>query len=398
MKTTLLFLVVCVFIFGTSCNPSNEKKNKQKQNLQVGSLLVLSNLAKNETTGFTIRIPDGIPLPTRISYNENFPKLKNFLQNLGIVSKAHASENEWAFVRQSALWANNNTDAIEAIIGPIKKYNLLNTVNSLETQTQLPSGTFKVKLTVNANDSISASAYNGNKIFKHKFEMWRVSDSRKALEMFFDNVDSLAANSNGVILKYNLNVLDPATYPDDLVCETYASVTNVSYQGKTVPSQKQTISWSGPPSVFYFGSLGGRVVLELMDNGTVLCFKSVVRFQHNNKFTGCGTTGDEYYYALAYSQFFTTGDKKATAKMSLKKNSIDNTDGKICGYYSRNYGLFFNQGFVSDSNSASQVPSDYPQTSRVDTLFGTIGTSGVGTWDDLSQSKLASLNIQFSFQ
>jgi len=92
MKTTLLFLVVCVFIFGTSCNPSNEKKNKQKQNLQVGSLLVLSNLAKNETTGFTIRIPDGIPLPTRISYNENFPKLKNFLQNLGIVSKAHASE------------------------------------------------------------------------------------------------------------------------------------------------------------------------------------------------------------------------------------------------------------------------------------------------------------------
>lgn len=398
MKQIFSIAILFVFIFG--CDILNKPKEKNL-NQNLGTVLILSSVASQQssTTGFTIRVPDGIPLKSRITYHENYFEIKNFLQKIGVLERASAAENDWAFVRQSALWANNNTDTIEAILKPIKSYNLLNTVNSLETTVQIPNGgLFKVKLTVNANSSITTSAYDGSKIFKHRFEMWRISDNRKALEMFFDNPDSLGANTNGIVLKYNLNVLNPAAFPDDLVCETYATIEKVSYQGQTTDSQKQTISWSGNPSVFYYGALSGRIVLELMDNRTILCFKSVVRFQHGSVFNYCGTTGDEYYYSLAYSQFFDSNENKATAKMSLAKNNIDNTSAQVCGYFSRNYGIFKNSGFEGDSVSANNVPVSYPQPSRVDLLFSKIGTTGVGVWDDLSKNKVAGLNIQFSFQ
>lgn len=396
MKAIVLFV-----LFLLTCNLLKKPEDKNKNLAQnLGAILVLSNTqAKAKAnSGFTIRIPDGVPLTSRITYLETNKEIKSFLQTLGIVQKANAAENDWAFVRQSALWANNNTDTIEAILTPIKNYNLLNNSNPIETTVQIPSGgVFKVKLTVNANSSITTSAYDGSKTFKHKFEMWRASDNRKALEMFFDSADSLSANTNGIVLKYNLNVINPSAFPDDLVCETYSAIEKVSYQGQITDSQKQTISWSGTPSVFYYGSLGGRIVLELMDNKTVLCFKSVVRFQHGSVFSQCGTTGDEYYYSLAYSQFFDSNENKATAKMSLAKNNIDNTNAQVCGYFSRNYGLFKNSGFVQDTVPANNVPNNYPQPSRVDTLFSKIGTPGVGVWDDLSKTKIAGLNIQFSF-
>lgn len=401
MRTmTASSLLLLVFL---NCKFFLPDEDKKKDKLVTSGIQLI--LAKNSgtassstySTGLTIRIPDGVPLVNRVSRAEdpNWDFLIDLLKNTGMISKAIAAENEWAFVRQSALWANNNTDAIEAIIGPIKRYNLLNTVSTIKTDVQLTSGTvFVAKLTVNANTSVSSSAYTGTQTYKHKFELWRKSDNVKALEFFFDNVDQL--DSKGVILLYNLNVLDPANYADSLVCETYAAKVNVSYLGATTSSQKQTISWSGTQS-FYSGSKGGRVVVELMDNNTVLCFKSVVRFQNGANFNWCetnATPGDDKYYALAYSQFLNNADFEATAKLSILDNDIDTT-GKFCQYATRNYGLFKKAGFIADTKTAGQVGAEYPSTSRVDTLFSKIGTSGSGEWDNMTKTKIDSLNIQF---
>lgn len=390
-KILLHSALICSVLFA-DCKKT---ENKTKDNLlKAGAVLVLANSVSSGTTGLTIKIPDGVPLKTNVASNTKEKSLWKFLKAQMNFPEAKASENQWAFVRQSALWANNNTDAIEAVLNPIKKYNLLNSPGTLTTTVQLASGKlYTAKLTVSANTVVSSSAYTGTKTFNHRFEMWRQSDSAKAMEMFFDNADALS--DKGILLLYNLNVLDPSSYPDSLVCETYVSSQNVSYLGSTVSSPKQTITWSGTQS-FYTGSLGGRVVLEKMDNNTVLCFKSVVRFQHSATFSGCGT--GTKYYSLAYSQYLNTSDNKATAKVSLADSSIDNGQtSKICSAYSLNYGLFINKsGFVSDTNAASAVPSDYPSTSRVDTLFSKIGTAGAGTWDDMQKTTLDSLNIKFN--
>lgn len=396
MKKTLLFLSIAL-LFTFQCK--SDKDNKQKDNLtKAGTVLLLSakptaNGSVEYTTGLTIRIPDGVPLKSRLADNRIPPSL-DLLKNLGIFSEAKALENEWAFVRQSALWANNNSDTIEAIIGPIKKYNLLSNPGSFQTTVQTPNGgVFITKLSVDVNASVASSAYTGNLVFKHKFEMWRSSDKAKALEMFFDSADQLT--DKGILLLYNLNIIDPTNYPDSLVCETYASKQNASYLGNTIVSQKQTISWSGSQQ-FYSGADKGRVVLEKMDNDTILCFKSVVRFPSNPSLFGPNCGANTKYYSLAYSQFLTSPKKEATAKLSLMNNGIDNTNAQLCGLISRNYGLFENSGFIGDEVTSAKVPASYPQTSRVDKLFGTIGTTGAGVWDDLSKVKLDSISIQFN--
>lgn len=395
-KLPLLLVSLTLFLF-LQCKKEDDKQNEL---VKAGTVLVLSSSANptqatNTTaTGLTIKIPDGVPLKSQIS-SYNSPKkfyFRKLMKKLGIASSASAKENEWAFVRQSALWANNNSDTIEAILGPIKQYNLLNTGTNIEKVIQTPKGDlFIIKLTVNANITVSSSAFTGTKTYKHVFEMWRQSSKTKALEMFFDSADVLT--DKGILLLYNLNIIDPISFPDSLLCETYVSKQDSSYLGNTIQSQKQTISWSGAQQ-FYSGADKGRVVLEKMDNDTILCFKSVVRFPHNASiFPNCGSSTK--YYSLAYSQFLTTEKKEATAKLSLMDSAIDNTNAQLCGLISRNYGLFENSGFINDEVIPASVPATYPQVSRVDKLFGTIGTTGAGVWDDLSKTKLDSINIQF---
>ncbi|MCX7999032.1 MAG: hypothetical protein N3A69_08805, partial [Leptospiraceae bacterium] len=106
-----LFTIFILLLF--TCNLLKKPEDKNKNLTQnLGAILVLSNVqAKAKAnSGFTIRIPDGVPLTSRITYLETNKEIKSFLQTLGIVQKANAAENDWAFVRQSALWANNNTD------------------------------------------------------------------------------------------------------------------------------------------------------------------------------------------------------------------------------------------------------------------------------------------------
>lgn len=388
-KKFISILGIIVLSLNLSCNYIDKilgrDDDDDQEKIIIASLLLLAN-SSTSSSGLTIKIPDGVPLTSDVGGNFPYDNMFfRFLKSIGVVSTAKAGENEWAFVRQSALWANNNTDAIEAIINPIKQYGLVDKDTTTEGTVKIAGNDFFYRVTPNANTTTTASAFSGSKTFVNKYEMWRSSDNEKALELFFDSVDSLDANTNGILMLYNLNVLDSASFPDYMVIETY--VANIDN------SQKQTISWSGIQQN-YSGSDKGRVVLELMENNSLLCFKSIVRFDGSN--FSCQTANTSQYYALAYTQNFSNAKKEATAKLSLAEGSIDNS-GKFCGYYDRNYGLFEKDGgFVSDETPSSDVPSSYPATTRVDQLFSEIGTVGLGDWDDTSKDKLDNLSISFA--
>lgn len=309
----------------------------------------------------------------------------------------HADENAWGFVRQSATWANNNTDLIEKIVTPIKASGALNYQGTYTSEATAENGvTFITRLTVGTSAvPITAEAYSGSKYFDNKFEMWRKSDNEKALELYFDTLTDLSGD--GVLLIYNLQVLDPFTYNQSLVVE--------SYSFRNGASRVQVYSWSSPYSDAiisgYANSDRGRVILDTMDNDTVLCFKAVVRFDGTNNFCS-GASGNEYY-ALSYSQFF-SAPNYATARFSLQDGSIDNsTDtatNNICNGTGTSgnlkFGLFDQNGFVSDGNEAAAIPGNYLPATRVNSLHAELGTVGPdGSWDDTTKATIDGLNVQF---
>ena len=339
----------------------------------------------------------GLSVNVKHNWNEkNEPIRKNAEElftvqlDLSGLQPLKAAESAWAFVRQSATWANNNTRLIESIILPIKNSGALNFPGSY-TQT-VASGTgisFIARLTVDANQAVPSAAYSGTKTYQHKFELWRSSDNAKAMEIFFDTLVDLSGD--GVLMIYNLGVCDPLNFAsDNVVVESYSFLNG--------DSKVQVYSWAGSISsglANYANSDRGRVSLDTMDNNTVLCFKSVVRFTTGGADL-CGGAGTNSYYSLAYSQNFAS-PSQATALVSLAVDSIDNSlSNRICGVSDLGFGLFRESGFISDGNSS--VPADYPTAARVNTLFGQLNTvSSDGEWDDLTKATIDGLNTKVAF-
>ncbi len=304
--------------------------------------------------------------------------------DFGFNESLHAAENAWGFVRQSATWARSNSLFIDGILAGLIRSGLLSSSGTSTFAGQTLSGlsgTWTLRLTVGANESVTSSAYTGSKTFANKFEIWRDSDNAKAVELFFNAAGDVSGD--GALIFYQLNVLQPGTWTgDNVIVESYVF-------GNT-SERKQTYSWSGGKFTSDGITTRGRVILEEMDGGTLLCFKSVVALNTN---ICTGASGTEYY-SLAYP-VNVAAPNETTAKFGLADGSVDNS-GTICGANnSLNYGLFLNGGFVSDGTASSAVPSNYPPSSRTDTLFAEINTSGQDAWDDTTQATIDGLNIQF---
>ncbi|MCB1143612.1 MAG: hypothetical protein KDK54_15295 [Leptospiraceae bacterium] len=394
MNLLIKFLILFSISFLLQCNTKKDDKNKL---LAAGALISIANSNAVPSTGLTIKIPPGVPLTTKLSDNRNpqSERFIDFLQTIHVIEKAYAAENAWGFVRQSATWANSNTDAIEAILSPIKKSGILSLPGTYQTEVVGDSGyIFIARVTIGSNSIVTSSAFTGTMVFKNKFEMWRKTDSKKALEMYFDSAEQSA---KGILLLYNLNILNPSVFLDDLTCETFVAYIN--------NSPKQTISWSGSQSL-YTGSDRGRVVLGKMENNSILCFKSVVRFTSDSFSSFCPGSNSKYY-SLAYVQNLNTPNTEATAKLAMADGSI-NTNGTICpsslSNYTLNYGLFKSSGFIADQKSSGEITSEYPAYTKVDTLFSELGSIGSGewdgsigtaVWDDTQKATIDSINISF---
>jgi hypothetical protein len=307
-------------------------------------------------------------LLNQIKLDHAFRKLA--IQPEKIVVIAAEAPDRWGLVKQSATWGRANTVVLETLIAPIVNSGLLSRTEVYNANSE--DGKWFWRLTPNANASVTATAYSGSKAFAHKFEIWRASDNAKTLELYFDNPANLRETE--VLLKYRGKILAPLSFLGvDVITESYV----FGAEG----ARKQVYTFTGG-DVGAAGKMDrGRVILEEMDNGTILCVKSVLRLAASEDLCLDGT-GSQEYYTLAYSQKL-TDHKETTAKFGLKSGALDNS-GVLCAITNPyNYGLFTESGlFVSDSNSTGSVPSNYPSATRVDALFAEFGGAGDGAFDD----------------
>lgn len=314
-------------------------------------------------TGLFIQVPEGIAFSSNASL---------------MLADDPKNPARWSFVRQSATWARLNTIVLESIILPLRNNRVLEkdqvyagiTANAL----------LFWKISPNVNESQASSAFDGKKTFAHKFELWRNSDKAKAMEVFFDTPSS--ASGNGILLYYQLNVLNGTEFDGD-------NVVTESYTFGDSPAKKQTYTWTGGSIVKGGTSDRGRVVLEEMDAGNTFCFKSVVRFNGSNKW--CGGTAKEYY-GVAYSQKF-NDDSETTATFSLTDGMISGTP-MLCSVANPYlFGTFNKNGFIADG--LSTVAANFPPTSRVTDALASFTKTPRGPWDDLRQITFDALNIAF---
>jgi len=333
---------------------------------------------------------------------------------LGGAEKANAASNHWAAVRQSATWANGNSNLADQLIMALKNTGLLNNASNLSTTTTINGVSYKIRLQTGGScgatcTGVSASAYRGagavTKNFTNRFKMWRASDNLDVLELMFNDV-STPNTSSGILLRYRLGVLNPSLSDNpNLIVESY--ITGAS------PSRRQTYSWG---AAFWTSGANaansndrGRVVLEEMTLGLTggagtapgICVRIAARTVSTN--FGCGT--GNYYYALAYGQ--KTGTNfETTAKSGAEVNSLA-TSGKFCpsflGGIDLKFGTFNGSGFIADGQTS--VPNGFPDPSTngaypgVTQLFSNVNAApnGNGTYDDLTKATLDNLDTYIAF-
>ena len=318
--------------------------------------------ATYSTSGMVVNVPNGVP------------------QDVSTLSSLGRAENDWDFVRASATWGDANSQIVDELLTALLNSGLLQLNGTFtDTTSTINNMSVSIRLTTDQPTTVStASAFTGSRTYDRKFEIWRNSDGAKGLELFFDSATELG--TDGVLLYYQVNVLDPDNFDGD-------NVVVESFTQDTADGRKQTYTWSGGALTAGGPAQSGRVILEEMDNNTNFCFKSVIKLADQ----GCSTSADDYY-SLGYTQRL-DGSGEVTAMFGFADNSIDNS-GTICGIPNLlNFGTFNSNGFISDANTS--VASNFPETTRVTGLFGEINTAGAGAWDDLRQSTINGLNIQF---
>lgn len=323
-----------------------------------------------------------------------------------------AAESSWAFVRQSATWANGNSTLADNLITGLKNSGLLtNATTQLSTTTVLNGVSYKVKLETNnscnpttACQNITASSYTGNKTFTNRFKLWRASDNLDVLEMLFDDVDN-PATGDGVLLNYRLGVLDGSLSDNpNLIVESYISGAS--------PNRRQTYSWGAAFNITGTQAATtidrGRVVLEEMTVGLkgggtssgALCVRIAARTV-SQTIPFCGT--GNFYYALAYGQK-TVSNFETTALSGLQVNTLA-TGGQICSLTSLGFGTFNGAGFLADGQSSATVPNGFPDPSvnggypGVQALFNKVNTvgAGAGGFDDLLGATIDGLSGTIAF-
>ncbi len=320
--------------------------------------------------------------------------------------RVSAAQDNWLFVRQSATWANGNSNMADKLIISLKNSRLLGNTGNFTTTTVINGVSYKMRLQTNCGGSVaecqnrSSSSYTGTKTFDHRIKFWRASDNLATLEMLFDDVES-PATGDGVLLAYRLGVLD-STLSDNsnLIVESYIS--------GGAPSRKQTYSWSekfwlnGPNATITADR--GRVILEEMTIGLKggglapgICVKIVARTTPLP--TGCAAS-TAHYYSLAYGQR-TDGNLETTALSGLASGGIAAMPVQ-CGLSLLQHGIFNGGGFVADALGAGAIPNGYPDSAAVgsyngvSTLYGETDANPGGVHhEDLTVATMNALSIAF---
>ena len=312
-----------------------------------------------------------------------------------------ADENAWGVVRQSATWANGNSNFIDTLLTNLNRVGIF----------QLPSGTViaqtnvdfglgyltKFRISMGVNQSVNASAFvSGPKTFRHKMIVWRQTDNVKLFEFFFNNYGE--TTGSGALLNYNLNRLNPSQFTGNAQVESYVF---------GVPgSRRQTYSWANGPIAIGGADDRARVVLEEMTGQSVLCVKVVIRINSNPTFNFCNSTLPQYH-STAYGQF-TVSPFQTTAKFGFGTSAtVDNdTTGVVCNSSSPgttfanplNYGIFDANGFIRDGVTMATIPSGFRPGYNVDVVYATLRSTTGGDGDRTDRATIDGLTTTVGFK
>lgn len=316
-------------------------------------------------SGFVIVVPEGIAFSS---------------PSQAIAAGEAKNPERWALVRRAATWTRQAALAVEKVLVPAVQSGALARAETYTAQSQvLGDQTYTIRLTVGADESLTSTAYQGTKQFSHRFEAWRAADKAKALELFFD--DPKAAQNDGALAFFSPKALGAKDYAGDaIVVESYLS--------GAAPARRQTLTWTGGALVAGGFDDRGRVILEDVDLGAALAFKSVQRFL---KADLCPGVGDDYA-TLAFIQTFARKNE-ATATFGLANDGLPN-GSQACGLNNEHaFGLFDTSGFLKDGQAA---PSEtYPRADRVRQLITSLSMTPQSPGDDARKATLDAFDIKF---
>ena len=139
-------------------------------------------------------------------------------------AELNAAENSWGFVRQSATWANANSNAMDSIITSLNSAGFLSLSTGTRhdfTSVNIGGRVFKISLQRGSTFSVASTAYGGTKAFANKLIVWRASDDAKALELFWTSSGTL--DTIGALMVYRLYYFNPVSFDQATgIVESYA--------------------------------------------------------------------------------------------------------------------------------------------------------------------------------
>ncbi|HMV41330.1 MAG TPA: hypothetical protein PK079_10595 [Leptospiraceae bacterium] len=305
------------------------------------------------------------------------------LELTGVQQAFAGTAASWGFVRQSATWGRANSTLVDTLLTSLQTSGVFSRISSGElivpNQTSSTGVTFTYRLKINENVSgIASTAYSGTKTYAHRFEAWKSGDSVPTLQMFFSSLTG--TGTTGVLLYYNLSKLNPTAFG------TATSAIVESYTSGNKGDMKQTYSWNNGPQDSSWISRNGRVIIREMNNGADICVRTVVTMNTNSSGLNgqlnslCGSNTN-IYYLLAYVQkttapFYTVAKSGLTNTTPIKNvSTFCGLAGSVSSALPNNYGLFDQNGFVSDGATSSTIPSGYPGTTDVDNAFSRTGAA-----------------------
>lgn len=324
-----------------------------------------------------------IKYPKKEIKNQDYSLGKINLELTGVQQVFAGTSSSWSFVRQSATWGRSNSSLVDTLLTSLQSSGVFNRISSGElivpNQTSSTGVTFTYRLKINENIAgIASTAYSGTKTYAHRFEAWKSGDSVPSLQMFFSSLTG--TGTTGVLLYYNLSKLNPTNFG------TATAAVVESYTSGNKGDMRQTYSWANGPQDSSWISKNGRVIIREMSNGANICVRTVVTMNTNSSGlngqlnTLCGSNTN-IYYVLAYVQntaspFYTVA-KAGLANTTTIKNvsTFCGVSGSASSALPNNYGLFDQNGFVSDGATSNTIPSGYPNTTDVDNAFSRTGAA-----------------------
>ncbi len=283
--------------------------------------------------------------------NTNFNPV---LKITGIEKLYAANEDQWDSVRNIISFTRNITKSINDLMANLESTGLFNVSGTFTTN----NGTFKIKLVMNQEETITDNSTGSNLTFSNKLILWNASNNAKYLEIYFDD-PTTKTGGDGALVTFEPAVIDPTTYTAGKRMECYSN------------GQTMTCSWEGMIASHNIDR--GQLIAQMNSDNTIqlrLLAKTTL-----TSITGLGNCSTGVYYYTLGAIIQNSDPFYTTSAFGIKCNEESYELGSSANPY--NYGYFNANANPTASDStkyfagmgSTPPSSDYPSTTDVNNLI-----------------------------